>query len=213
MHAAVRLLVRRRGWDDACDGVPVNQQQLLGTMLAFSCVVTDALRAIGLEVRDDEAEAWFHLWRVVGVLLGIEEANLPADLAAGTASMQAFRDHCWGASPEGAAQARATLAVMQDILPGRQFDGLPVALVRHLAGHRCADLLDLPRADWTQRLIERGAFLLDTIPRRLGRSPLAATAQQASFAIMKALGELNLDSEPARFHIPADLHDRWLKSA
>src|SRR6185436_18704389 len=117
VHAAVRLLVRRHGWDEARDGAPVNQRQLLGTMLAFSTVVTDALRAIGLEVRDDEAEAWFHLWRVVGVLLGIEEAALPPSAAAGAALMEEMRANDWGPSPEGAAQARATLAVMQEILP------------------------------------------------------------------------------------------------
>jgi hypothetical protein len=103
---------------------------------------------------------------------------------------------------------------MQEILPGKQFDGLPIALVRHLAGHRCADLLELPRADWTQRLIMGGAFILDSaVPRKLSRSALAATAQQASFAIMKALGEMNLGHQPVSFHIPASLRDRWLKSA
>ena len=47
MHAAVRLHLGRRGWDTAGDGVPINQQQLLGTMLSFSLLVTDALRALG----------------------------------------------------------------------------------------------------------------------------------------------------------------------
>src|SRR4029453_9478056 len=74
MHASVRMLVRRRGWNEELHGVPINQQHLVGTMLSFSTVVIDGLRTMGIMVRDDEAEAWFHLWRVVGFMLGIDEA-------------------------------------------------------------------------------------------------------------------------------------------
>ena len=66
VHAAVRHLCCASRLGPGPLGVPVNQQQLLGTTLSFSVVVTDALRAMGFELRDDEVEAWFHLWRVVG---------------------------------------------------------------------------------------------------------------------------------------------------
>jgi hypothetical protein len=214
MHAAVRLHLGQRHWAAAADGVPINQQQLAGTLLSFSLLVTDALRAFGFEVRDDEAEAWFHLWRVTGVLLGLDQRYLPSDLADGERLMSRLRERYWGPSPEGAAQARATLAVMQEALPGRQFAGLPAALVRHLAGDRCADLLDLPRAAWARRLVQGGAFLLQTaVPRKLTRTALAATAQQASFALMRALGELNTGDHPVTFHIPGELKRRWDRMA
>ena len=209
MHAAIRWHSSKRERHPG-DGLAINQQQLVGTMLSFSLLVTDALRALGFEVRDDEAEAWFHLWRVTGVLLGIEERHLPADRADGARLMDTLRARFWGPSPEGAALAKATLAVMEQTLPGRQFAGLPVALVRHLAGDRCADLLELPRASWTRHLIAGGAFILDTpAARTLARSALAATAQQASFALMRALGELNTGEHPVTFHVPSELRRQW----
>jgi hypothetical protein len=206
MHAAVRHLLIARGWDCAVFGVPINQQQLLGTMLAFSTVVTDALAAMGWNLRDDEVDAWFHLWRVVGVLIGVQPEHLPADAAEGARIMQALRDRCWAASAEGAAQAAAVLSLLRDLVPLKPFRTLPAALVRHLAGARCADLLDLPRADVTQKLLESGVFVLDNaLPEWAGRSALAGAAQRACFALMKTLGELNLDGRPAAFQIPAEL--------
>ena len=81
--------------------------------------------------------------------------------------------------------------------------------MRFLAGDRCSDLLGLPRADWTQKLLGSGAFVFDhAMPRKIGRSALAAAAQRACFALMKALGELNLQGEEASFHLPSDLKRR-----
>jgi squalene cyclase len=194
LHAAIRHLLSRRGWDAAQLGVPVNQEQLLGTTLAFSTVVTDALQAMGFALRDEEVEAWFHLWRVVGCLLGVDPAALPPDAAAGQRWMEGLRAR-WGSSPEGVAQAETTLSLMQELIPVRPFATLPAALVRFLAGDRCADLLGVARADWTSKLLSSGAFVFDhAVPRSFGRSTLAAAAQRTCFALMKALGELNLPS-------------------
>lgn len=86
IHAAVRFLIEQRGeWDRVGLGRPINQRQMVGTMLSFSVVVTDALRRLGFQIGQHEVDAWFHLWRVVGVLLGIPESCLPTDAAEGAA--------------------------------------------------------------------------------------------------------------------------------
>jgi hypothetical protein len=210
MHAAVRLHLQQRAEHVAASGPPINQRQLVGTMLAFSLVVTDALQALGFEVQDDEVDAWLHLWRVTGVLLGIAEPYLPASVAEGQALLRILRQRFWGRSEEGIALTGATLAVMHKALPAAQWHGLPPALVRHLAGDRCADLLGLPQAVWSRKLVEGGALLLGSaVPRAAARSALAATTQQVSFALMRALGELNIGDEPVTFHVPEELRRRW----
>ena len=212
MHAAVRVMIQRRGaWDEAAFGVPIGQQQMLGTMIAFSIVVTDALTVLGFEVRDDEAEAWFHLWRVVGALLGIDQRTLPATTAEARGLMEAGRHRYWGRSPEGPALAKATLAVMQELLPAGMLNDVPVALVRHLAGDRCADLLDLPTSRWATALVKGSSFVFDSTLAHLfngargGGPGLARVVQQGSFALMKAVGEINRDGKEATFQIPAAL--------
>jgi hypothetical protein len=212
VHAAVRLMIRRRcPWDEAVLGVPISQQQMLGTMIAFSTVVTDGLTVLGFEVRDDEAEAWFHLWRVVGVVLGLDAGVLPATAAEASALMEAGRRRYWGRSPEGAAQAKAALAVMQEILPTAVLNELPAALVRHVAGERCADLLDLPPGRWANVLVKSSGVVFDsTLAHLFARTPtggpgLARAVQQGSFALIKALGDIHRQGKDATFELPAHL--------
>lgn len=76
MHATARFYARRLIVDEE----PVNQEDMLGTLLAFSLIVIRGMRKTGISISSGEAEAFFHLWRVVGVLLGIEETHLPHTL-------------------------------------------------------------------------------------------------------------------------------------
>src|SRR5262245_66356793 len=60
--------------------------------------------------------------------------------------------------PEGRSLTEALVALMHANYPPA-LAGLPVALIRHLAGDGCADLLGLPPADWTRRLVRAGTAL------------------------------------------------------
>src|SRR5262249_45188084 len=49
MHAAIRHLVlkdRQRPYDPVAFGLPVNQEDMAGTLMTFSCVTLDALRKL-----------------------------------------------------------------------------------------------------------------------------------------------------------------------
>ena len=61
--------------------------------------------------------------------------------------------------------------MMQAYFPAGLFDGLPVALIRMLAGDQCGDVLGLPPSDWTKTLIDAGAVIDQFIPRADPRSP------------------------------------------
>jgi ER-bound oxygenase mpaB/B'/Rubber oxygenase, catalytic domain len=80
MHAMVRAGMNRRPdwnykeWDD-----PLNQSQIVGTLLLFSVVNLFGLRALGLRFSRKEREAVLHLWRYVGMLMGVDPQMLPAD--------------------------------------------------------------------------------------------------------------------------------------
>ena len=75
LHAKVRRSLRRKDtWDGAAWGIPINQADLGATLLAFSynvLVGVEKLRGSPLPAADQEA--YIHLWRVVGWLLGIDD--------------------------------------------------------------------------------------------------------------------------------------------
>jgi hypothetical protein len=69
--------------------------------------------------------------------------------------------------------------MIQEYLPGDGLDGMPVALIRYLAGDHCADMLGLPRADWTRHLMETGSDVVGTLrigERRTTRQPCGCRA-------------------------------------
>jgi hypothetical protein len=78
-HAHVRAAMNGRAdWDHAAWDAPVNQPQLVGTLLLFSLVSLLALRAMGFRFAEREVDAVLHLWRYVGHLLGVHPDLLPA---------------------------------------------------------------------------------------------------------------------------------------
>jgi hypothetical protein len=176
-------------------------------MLSFSIVVTDALRRLGFRLSESEVEAWFHLWRVVGFLLGVPERWLPENAAEGARRMEQLRALYWGPSEAGAALADATLALMREWLPHKTLDGAPASLVRHLAGERCADLLGLPMSDWTGLAVARAARVFGATAAHLfadQTEPVigAGLAQRTMLSAMKALTSANLQGRPAHFGVP-----------
>ncbi len=79
IHARVRHMILRSGrWDADAWGAPINQHDEAGTLLLFSVAVLEGLRQLGLRVASDEAEAYMHLWRWSGWLMGIDPELLPA---------------------------------------------------------------------------------------------------------------------------------------
>ena len=99
LHAVIRSMLIRSG--QAPGTVPLNQMQLVGTLMSFSVIVLDGLRALGFEVTSEDAEAWYHLWRVVGLLLGIEEQFLPKTVDAADEVCDYGRNRFWADQTRG----------------------------------------------------------------------------------------------------------------
>lgn len=79
MHAQVRrLLLRNERWSSEQWSLPINQHDMMATVLLFSMVFIDGVRMLGLHVGDAEADDYQHLWRWVGTLLGVVPELLPA---------------------------------------------------------------------------------------------------------------------------------------
>jgi hypothetical protein len=72
MHAAVRWLIEhdpRAEWDPAW-GTPINQEDLLETLLTFTEIVFEVFDRTGIIYTEDEANHYLHAWSVIGFHLG-----------------------------------------------------------------------------------------------------------------------------------------------
>ncbi|CAJ1962437.1 unnamed protein product [Cylindrotheca closterium] len=77
LHAKIRFaLLQRQGkrtWDLAANGIPINQEDMSATLLAFSVNVLVGIDLIsGSSLSDKEKLDYLALWRYIGWLLGIE---------------------------------------------------------------------------------------------------------------------------------------------
>ena len=210
MHATVRHLILRGEdpkWDAGVFGLPINQEDLAGTLMTFSVVTLDGLRLLEVPFSPAEADAWLHAWKVVGHFLGLRPEMLPSDLIDAQELMEAIRDRQWRPSVDGHELMRPLLELMQSYFPGDALDGFPVALVRALAGDHCADLLGLPEADWTRQLLDAATVLDEWIPRGDSRSPGAQLFAFATHLFMEGVVLASREGKNARFRIPTSLQN------
>src|SRR5947209_15840603 len=71
MHGAVRKMASGAPTWKAEYGLPINQEDLAGTLMSFSSIVIDGLEKLGVTLSDSDREAYLHCWLVAGHLLGI----------------------------------------------------------------------------------------------------------------------------------------------
>ncbi len=128
LHAGVRHIVRKHLPDyENAYGVPVNLEDMLGTVMGFSYLVITGLRKLDVGLTDEEAEDHYYLWRVFGQMMGIHPKDepdsgmyVPADLAEAEVFYDSFRRrHYVEASdnPDGVHLAEANLQMLNDLLP------------------------------------------------------------------------------------------------
>ena len=80
LHAGVRAIAGRyRPHYQERFGVPVNHEDMLATIMAFSWLLIDGVRRLDLPLGDDEAEDLYYLWRVFALLMGIHPPGRPHD--------------------------------------------------------------------------------------------------------------------------------------
>jgi hypothetical protein len=169
LHAVVRqaLMESQAAPWPSVHGVPINQEDLLGTLMAFTVSVLDGLDRLGVRVSVAEAEAYVHAWCVVGALLGIQESLLPLtpgeahDMAGMIAGRQL------GPSEAGRQLARDLIREMRSAMPfGCR--SLPAAMMRRLAP-QVSDLLDVPP---TGRLWHSAIETMCSVARRAQAVPV-----------------------------------------
>jgi hypothetical protein len=160
MHAEVRRMIRRSGrWDDARWGAPINQHDMSATTLLFSIVVLDGLRLFGLDVTPDEADAYMHLWRWVGRVMGCDPELTPASelearrLGELIAATQGPPDDDSRALTHALLHAGYQVAKTPKALRRAWIErGLGQGLVRALLGDAMADSLGVPVTPWRHTL-------------------------------------------------------------
>lgn len=128
LHAGVRRIVQAHLPDYQTQyGVPVNLEDMLGTVMGFSYLVIVGLQRLNIGLTDPEAEDLYYLWRVFAQMMGIHPEGapnsslfIPADLEEAKAFYDSYRRRHYveaDSNSEGVELARANLQMLNDLLP------------------------------------------------------------------------------------------------
>lgn len=210
MHAAVRSLLLNRGWDSPNLGIPINQEDLVGTLGAFGFHFMDGLDKLNVRFLTREADDYIHTWNVIGHILGIQRSLFPQNFEEATYLAGRINERHFTASPEGKALQEALIDYMQAVIPGETFDGLPIALTRHFLGNDRADLLNIPRSDWTQfSLVPFRVFNGVLSSANQDIPPVARAVELFSQKMIENLLVMERGGQRTEFHIPETLKSAW----
>jgi hypothetical protein len=145
MHAAVRFHVLKSGSWDMIWGQPVNQEDMAGTNLAFSFISLKGLDKLGISYTREEAEAFLHLWKVIGFMLGIDLDLLPETLKEIYILDKKISSRHFKKSEAGIGLTKALIDSFGDFIPNPALKSLIPGYLRFMLGKEVADLLEVPQ--------------------------------------------------------------------
>jgi ER-bound oxygenase mpaB/B'/Rubber oxygenase, catalytic domain len=121
LHAGVRHIVRQHLPEyEARYGVPVNQEDMLATLMGFSYLVIEGLRQLHANLSQAEEEDYYYLWRIYAQLMGIRPEYVPESVDDARMFYEAYaRRHYVAAADNtaGVQLAAADLRMLQHMLP------------------------------------------------------------------------------------------------
>jgi len=198
LHAFVRRHVRR-GFDTDALGEPVNQADMLHTLLLFSHVLVRGIETLGAHVSDDEKESFLHLWRYAGFMLGVDERNLPRTREEEAHVYALIREAEYTPDDGSRRLAHAVLKALAGEPPFFLTERALHEVARRLVGDALADDMHLMRSRPMTRALDVGSLGVHGIERAF-TLPLAGP-------LSVAIGHLFVESNRVRvlaLRTPAD---------
>ncbi|MCY7349210.1 MAG: DUF2236 domain-containing protein [Cytophagaceae bacterium] len=212
MHAAIRYFAQEHAWDRDTYGIPINQEDLVGTLLSFSVVIVDGLRQLGIELTPEESEAYFHVWKIVGHFMGIDADLLSDDEDECRFLMNAILEQQAGPSKEGTELTAACIDLMESKMGIGPMKNLAPQFVRYFTGDRYADMLEVPKGDAASdtrmlNAVQRAEKGYRSFSER--NVLLGAMGRSFSNEVIRILLESTNKSKNEQFSLPSALSDGW----
>ena len=111
------------------------------TLLTFAYLIPHGLQNWGCTWSQDEKEAFLHLWKTVGYIIGVEERLMTDSWEEAEALFLQLREQQAGPSEDGRWLTDALIHFLQDYLPTALAPYVPPLLIQSQLGSRYADMI------------------------------------------------------------------------
>ncbi|MBB6461116.1 oxygenase MpaB family protein [Flammeovirga kamogawensis] len=220
MHAAIRYYLQKNHkkghhhhvWDTEKLGEPINQEDMLGTLLSFSVFPIQGLEKLGVTVSPQEKKAYLYTWTVVGKILGVHPDIIPATFEEGEILGQKILDEQKAPSEAGHKLTEACVEFLKAVIPGEEFDGFPEAFMRFLLGDDLADIVGLDKHSSTKStlVIKAVCKVFQIADHQKDESKLiCAISERFNMLILQGVLNYFYKGQSVEFTIPPSLRKKW----
>lgn len=123
-------------------GIPINQEDMAGTNLAFSYIIVSGLQKSGYMITEREKENFLALWRYIGYQLHIQDELLPSTLKEAERLEKTIRKRHFKESEEGFTLAKELITYYRSMTKGVD-SYLLESQIRYWLGPLAADCVGL----------------------------------------------------------------------
>lgn len=140
IHATARYMVNRKGdWNAEKYGMPINQEDMLGTLMAFSQSVIEGLEKLGTGITEKEKEDYYYVWRVAGQALGIQPEMIPINAEEAFELSNCIIAHQLDSTEEGRILTESILKFVNDKIMFPGFKGGAEEIMRYLVDRKIVE--------------------------------------------------------------------------
>ena len=140
--------VSKSEWDSKENGMPINQEDMMATLLSFSVNVIDTIekRTVRGTLPIVDQEAYIHLWRYIGYLIGVhDDVNPCTGINRGCGAMESIILHLMTPNEGSGRLARHLLHSIANRSPLNWSYEMHSETCRALLGPKLSDALGLER--------------------------------------------------------------------
>ncbi|MEM6829347.1 MAG: oxygenase MpaB family protein [Bacteroidota bacterium] len=211
IHAVIRYYLKREGWDANEYDEPINQEDMTGTLMAFSALILEGFETLGVTLSEVEKEAYIHCWRVIGHIVGMQEELIPDNYADALDLGHTILNDQTEESEQGKVLMAALLDFTESLSKLFFSKKTNILMMRLMMGDELSDLLAVPEAnDEDIRKLQNRLRLIARIAQWLDKSLVMAMVTQFFAQIMLQISINYLTkSSVINFYLPKSLTKDW----
>lgn len=144
LHAIIRYFTIHSGKWDMKWGMPINQEDMAGTNIAFSLIVVRGLLKMGITVDQQSERAYLATWSYIGELLGVNQALLVSDIKSAVRLDKLIAQRQFRSSESGHYLTGSLMNCYAEMSGSQLASEFFQAQSRFFMGHEYADMLGIP---------------------------------------------------------------------
>ncbi|MEZ5003738.1 MAG: oxygenase MpaB family protein [Chitinophagales bacterium] len=212
IHAMVRYHLLKHEWDSGRYGIPINQEDMAGTILTFGVGAIIGLERMNVKITADEKDALVHFWSVVGHFIGVEAKINPSTYKEGRQLYLQILERQAVQSEDGLVLTKALSNFAKGFLDFDQAPHIQEHLIRYLIGNKkYSDMLGLRRPDTLTEKITFNGFIgfLKTMNSIRGNELIDTLTKPLSRIFATKLLDYFYNEFELKINFPNEIREHW----